>query len=95
MPGARYSRQIVLPEFGEAGQRALARARCLVVGVGGLGSPAALYLAAAGIGTLGLVDFDEVDETNLPRQILYGTPPTSAGRSSRQPKRGCMRRILT
>jgi adenylyltransferase/sulfurtransferase len=70
----RYQRQISLPEFGEAGQARLAEGRVLIVGVGGLGSPAAMYLAAAGVGTLGLVDFDAVDETNLHRQIIYGTP---------------------
>ena len=67
----RYSRHLLLPEFGEAGQRRLKSGRVLVVGAGGLGSPAAIYLAAAGVGTIGLVDFDVVDETNLQRQVLY------------------------
>lgn len=70
---ARYSRQLVLPEVGLEGQERLKTSRVLVVGVGGLGSPVATYLAAAGVGTLGLVDFDSVDETNLHRQVLYGT----------------------
>jgi len=69
----RYARQRRLPEFGEAGQQRLAASKVLIVGAGGLGSPAALYLAAAGVGTLGLVDDDVVDETNLHRQLLYGT----------------------
>ncbi len=70
----RYARQIILPELGTVGQMKIRRARALCVGAGGLGSPAALYLAAAGIGTLGIVDFDTVDESNLQRQVLHGTP---------------------
>jgi len=69
----RYSRHLILPEVGLTGQRKLRAARVLLVGAGGLGSPAALYLAAAGIGTIGLVDFDVVDVTNLQRQVLHGT----------------------
>ena len=69
----RYSRHILLPQVGEEGQRALKKARVLLIGAGGLGSPVALYLAAAGIGTLGLVDFDAVDLSNLQRQILHGS----------------------
>jgi molybdopterin/thiamine biosynthesis adenylyltransferase/rhodanese-related sulfurtransferase len=69
----RYSRQWVLPEVGPEGQQRLGEARVLCVGAGGLGSPLALYLTAAGIGTLGLVDFDTVDLSNIQRQILYGS----------------------
>ena len=69
----RYSRHLLLPEFGIEGQARLKAGKVLIVGVGGLGSPAALYLAAAGVGTIGLVDFDDVDVSNLQRQILYGT----------------------
>jgi adenylyltransferase/sulfurtransferase len=67
----RYSRHILLPEIGVAGQQKLAAARVLVIGAGGLGSPAALYLAAAGIGTLGIADFDRVEPHNLQRQLLH------------------------
>jgi adenylyltransferase/sulfurtransferase len=70
---SRYSRHLILPEVSVDGQRRIKAARVLCIGAGGLGSPAALYLAAAGIGTLGLVDADRVDASNLQRQILYGT----------------------
>jgi molybdopterin/thiamine biosynthesis adenylyltransferase/rhodanese-related sulfurtransferase len=70
---SRYSRHLILPEVGMEGQRKLKAARVLCVGTGGLGSPLALYLAAAGIGTLGLVDFDLVDASNLQRQIIHST----------------------
>ena len=69
----RYSRHLILPDVALAGQKKLKGARILLIGAGGLGSPAALYLAAAGVGTLGLVDFDVVDVTNLQRQVLHGT----------------------
>jgi adenylyltransferase/sulfurtransferase len=75
----RYRRHLSLPEVGVEGQRALLAARVLLIGAGGLGCPLAQYLAAAGVGTLGLVDFDVVDTTNLQRQILYGT--ADVGRS--------------
>ena len=69
----RYSRHLLLPEIGTSGQARLKGARVLVIGAGGLGSPLALYLAAGGVGTLGIVDFDTVDETNLQRQVIHGT----------------------
>jgi adenylyltransferase/sulfurtransferase len=75
----RYSRHLILPEVGMDGQRALKAAKVLCIGAGGLGSPAAMYLAAAGVGTIGLVDFDVVDLSNLQRQLLHGTP--DVGRS--------------
>jgi sulfur-carrier protein adenylyltransferase/sulfurtransferase len=68
----RYSRHLIIPDVGMAGQKRLKNAKVLVVGAGGLGSPALLYLAAAGVGTLGIVDFDTVDESNLQRQIIHG-----------------------
>ena len=69
----RYSRHILLPEVGGKGQKKIAQARILIIGAGGLGSPAALYLAAAGVGTLGLIDGDAVDLSNLQRQVLHHT----------------------
>lgn len=69
----RYSRHLIMPEVGMEGQLRLKQARVLLVGTGGLGSPLALYLAAAGVGTLGLVDFDVVDDSNLQRQVIHGT----------------------
>ncbi len=70
---ARYSRHLILPEVGLEGQRKLKAARVLMIGTGGLGSPLGLYLAAAGVGTIGMIDFDVVDESNLQRQIIHGT----------------------
>jgi molybdopterin/thiamine biosynthesis adenylyltransferase/rhodanese-related sulfurtransferase len=81
----RYSRHLIMPEVGVNGQRRLKAARVLCIGAGGLGSPAALYLAAAGVGTIGIVDFDAVDGSNLQRQILHGTP--DIGRSKLQSAR--------
>jgi rhodanese-related sulfurtransferase len=89
----RYSRHLLIPEVGETGQLQLLRSKVLLIGAGGLGSPAALYLAAAGVGTLGIVDSDVVDATNLQRQILHrahrrtedGFSATDAG--SAQPRR--------
>src|ERR1051325_4080253 len=78
----RYSRHLIMPEVGMEGQQKLKAARVLCIGAGGLGSPLALYLAAAGVGTLGIVDFDVVDFTNLQRQIIHGT--SDVGRSKLQ-----------
>ncbi|WP_191499131.1 ThiF family adenylyltransferase [Mycobacterium simulans] len=77
---ARYSRHLIIPDLGVDGQKRLKNARVLVIGAGGLGSPALLYLAAAGVGTIGIVDFDVVDESNLQRQIIHGV--ADVGRSS-------------
>src|SRR5256885_7202829 len=68
----RYSRHLIIPDVGKTGQRRLKNARVLCVGAGGLGSPALMYLAAAGVGTLGIADFDVVDESNLQRQVIHG-----------------------
>ncbi|ORW31114.1 molybdopterin biosynthesis-like protein MoeZ [Mycobacterium paraense] len=70
---ARYSRHLIIPDLGLDGQKRLKNARVLVIGAGGLGAPTLLYLAAAGVGTLGIVDFDVVDESNLQRQVIHGT----------------------
>jgi adenylyltransferase/sulfurtransferase len=75
----RYSRHLIMPEVGVDGQRRLKAGKVLCIGAGGLGSPAAMYLAAAGVGTIGVVDFDVVDFSNLQRQIIHGTP--DVGRS--------------
>src|SRR4030043_1860206 len=69
----RYSRHLLIPDVGLQGQRKLKAASALIIGTGGLGSPIALYLAAAGIGRIGLVDYDVVDRTNLQRQVIHGT----------------------
>ena len=68
----RYSRHLIIPDVGMSGQKRLKNAKVLCVGAGGLGSPALMYLAAAGVGTLGIVEFDTVDESNLQRQIIHG-----------------------
>ena len=87
----RYSRHLLMPEVTSEGQRRLKAARILSIGAGGLGSPAALYLAAAGVGTIGIVDFDEVDLSNLQRQILHGTK--DIGRSKLESARDRLRDI--
>src|SRR5262245_64118832 len=74
----RYARHIVLREIGGPGQAALKRARVLVVGAGGLGAPVLLYLAAAGVGTLGIIDDDRVSLSNLQRQVIHRTPDVGA-----------------
>src|SRR6476620_2192271 len=69
---SRYSRHLLIPDVGLEGQKRLKNSKVLVIGAGGLGSPVLLYLAAAGVGTLGIIDFDVVDESNLQRQIIHG-----------------------
>jgi adenylyltransferase/sulfurtransferase len=87
----RYSRHLILPEVGVEGQRKLKASSVLLIGAGGLGSPAGLYLAAAGVGRIGVIDFDAVDFSNLQRQIMHGTP--DVGRSKLQSARDRMRAI--
>ena len=87
----RYSRHIIIPEVGMAGQKRLKNARVLCVGAGGLGSPALMYLAAAGVGTLGIVEFDVVDESNLQRQIIHGQ--SDVGRPKAESARDSVREI--
>jgi molybdopterin/thiamine biosynthesis adenylyltransferase/rhodanese-related sulfurtransferase len=82
---ARYSRHLIIPDLGVDGQKRLKNARVLVIGAGGLGAPALLYLAAAGVGTIGIVEFDVVDESNLQRQIIHGV--ADVGRSKAQSAR--------
>jgi adenylyltransferase/sulfurtransferase len=84
---ARYSRHLLLPEVGAAGQARLKAGRVLVVGAGGLGSPAALYLAAAGVGRIGLADFDTIDVSNLQRQVLYDTRDVGRPKAERARER--------
>ncbi|PYL18575.1 MAG: molybdenum cofactor biosynthesis protein MoeB, partial [Verrucomicrobia bacterium] len=87
----RYSRHLIMPEVTLDGQRRLKAARVLCIGAGGLGSPAALYLAAAGVGAIGIVDFDDVDLSNLQRQILHGTK--DIGRSKLESARDRLRDV--
>lgn len=87
----RYSRHLIIPDVGMDGQKRLKNAKVLVVGAGGLGSPALLYLSAAGVGTLGVVDFDEVDESNLQRQIIHGQ--SDIGRSKAESARDSVKDV--
>src|ERR671927_1319404 len=87
----RYRRHLIIPDVGMAGQKRLKNAKVLVVGAGGLGSPALLYLAAAGVGTLGIVEFDVVDESNLQRQIIHGQ--SDVGRSKAESARDSIKEI--
>src|SRR6476646_10714987 len=88
---ARYSRHLIIPDLGLDGQKRLKNARVLVIGAGGLGSPTLLYLAAAGVGTIGIVEFDVVDESNLQRQIIHGQ--SDIGRSKAESSRDSIREI--
>jgi molybdopterin/thiamine biosynthesis adenylyltransferase/rhodanese-related sulfurtransferase len=88
---ARYSRHLIIPDLGLKGQKRLKNARVLVIGAGGLGSPALMYLAAAGVGTIGIVEFDVVDESNLQRQIIHGQ--SDIGRSKAQSARDSIKEI--
>ncbi|GAA1461348.1 adenylyltransferase/sulfurtransferase MoeZ [Williamsia maris] len=88
---ARYSRHLIIPDVGMDGQKRLKNARVLVIGAGGLGSPTLLYLAAAGVGTIGIVEFDEVDESNLQRQVIHGQ--SDIGRSKAESARDSITEI--
>ena len=88
----RYSRHLIIPDVGMTGQKRLKNAKVLVVGAGGLGSPALLYLAAAGVGTLGIVDFDVVDESNLQRQIIHGQSDIGKSEGVSRPRSRSRRR---
>jgi adenylyltransferase/sulfurtransferase len=88
---SRYSRHLIIPDLGVDGQKRLKNARVLVIGAGGLGSPTLLYLAAAGVGTIGIVEFDVVDESNLQRQIIHGQ--SDIGRSKAQSARDSIKEI--
>src|SRR2546427_553884 len=88
----RYSRHILLPEVGGKGQKKIAKSRILIVGAGGLGSPAALYLAAAGVGTIGIIDSDVMDLSNLQRQVIHHTSDLDRSKVRSSPvarKPGC------
>ena len=87
----RYSRHLIIPDVAMSGQKRLKNSRVLIIGAGGLGSPALLYLAAAGVGTLGIVDFDTVDESNLQRQVIHGQ--SDIGKSKAQSARDSIREI--
>src|SRR5437879_2022498 len=87
----RYSRHLIIPDVGMAGQKRLKNAKVLCVGAGGLGSPVLMYLAAAGVGTLGIVEFDVVDESNLQRQIIHGQ--SDIGRSKAESARDSVHEI--
>src|SRR6476659_7639194 len=87
----RYSRHLIIPDVGMVGQKRLKNAKVLCVGAGGLGWPALMYLAAAGVGTLGIVEYDTVDESNLQRQIIHGQ--SDVGRSKAESARDSVKEI--
>ena len=89
----RYSRHLIIPDVTTQGQKRLKNAKVLAVGAGGLGSPTLMYLAAAGVGTLGIVDFDTVDESNLQRQIIHGQ--SDVGRSKAQSAKRAVRFMIS
>ena len=91
----RYSRHLIIPDVGMAGQKRLKNAKVLCVGAGGLGSPALMYLAAAGVGTLGIVEFDTVDESNLQRQIIHGQSDIGRSKAESAARHGRARSTRT